>query len=66
MSFRKLQVSGFYRDVEIEGGDEPEYSELDETKESPVLVWKKQASSDEIVLYECHCYLDLDRFSGYR
>ena len=57
---RKLQVSGFYKDVEIEGSDD-EYSELDETKES-LSGLEKTGSSDEIVLYECHCYLDLEDF----
>ena len=58
---RKLQVSGFYRDVEIEGSDD-EYSELDETKET-LSGLEKTGSSEEIVLYECHCYLDLEDFA---
>lgn len=58
---RKLQVSGFYRDVEIEGSDD-EYNELEETKEK-LSGLEKTGSSEEIVLYECHCYLDLEDFA---
>ena len=57
---RKLQVSGFYRDIEIEAG-EGAYSELDETKEE-LSGMERSGYSDEITLYESHCYLDLDAF----
>ncbi len=57
---RKLQVSGFYRDIEIEAG-EGEYSELDETKEE-LSGLERAGENEEVTLYECHCYLDLDAF----
>jgi hypothetical protein len=57
---RKLQVSGFYRDIEIEAG-EGAYSELDETKEE-LSGMERSGYNDEITLYESHCYLDLDAF----
>jgi hypothetical protein len=58
---RKLQVSGFYRDIEINGA-EPEYSELDDTKEELTGV-ERVGDYEEVTLYECHCYLDLDKYS---
>ena len=57
---RKLQVSGFYRDIEVEAG-EGEYSELDETKEE-LSGLERAGDNEEVTLYECHCYLDLDAF----
>ena len=57
---RKLQVSGFYRDIEINAG-EPEYSELDDTKEDLTGV-ERVGDYEEVTLYECHCYLDLDKY----
>jgi hypothetical protein len=57
---RKLQVSGFYDDVEIKGGD-GEQSDLDYTKEELTGV-EKVGSYEEITLYETHCYLDLEDF----
>ncbi len=57
---RKLQVSGFYRDIEVEAG-EGEYTELDETKEE-LSGLERAGDNEEVTLYECHCYLDLDAF----
>ena len=57
---RKLQVSGFYDDIEIKGGD-GEQSDLDYTKEELTGV-EKVGSYEEITLYETHCYLDLEDF----
>ena len=57
---RKLQVSGFYDDVEVKGGD-GEQSDLDYTKEELTGV-EKVGSYEEITLYETHCYLDLEDF----
>jgi len=57
---RKLQVSGFYDDIEVKGGD-GEQSDLDYTKEELTGV-EKVGSYEEITLYETHCYLDLEDF----
>ena len=57
---RKLQVGGFYRDVEVEVGD-GDYDELAERKEE-LSGLEKSGESEEVTLYECHCYLDLDSF----
>jgi len=57
---RKLQVSGFYDDIDIKGGD-GDQSDLDYTKEELTGV-EKVGSYEEITLYETHCYLDLEDF----
>ena len=57
---RKLQVSGFYRDIELEGSD-TEYNELEETKEDLSGI-ERTGEDSQITLFECHCYLDLEDF----
>lgn len=57
---RKLQVSGFYRDVDVETG-EGETNELEETKEELAGV-ERAGENTQVTLYECHCYLDLEDF----
>ena len=61
---RKLQVIGTYRDIEIE--DSPNLSDelndqVDKIKQQTPSV---SLDSDEVVLYECHCDLDLPEFNG--
>ena len=57
---RKLQVNGFYRDIELEGSS-GEYDDLEEIKED--LSGIERAGDDtQITLFECHCYLDLEDF----
>jgi len=58
---RKLQVNGFYRDLEVNPG-EGEYDELKEAKEE-LSGLEKSGSYEELVLYECHCYLDIEDFA---
>ena len=58
--FRKLQVSNFYRDIEIQSG-RASRDEVDDTKESITGVYA-QGDYEEIQLFECHCYLDLEKF----
>ena len=57
---RKLQVSGFYRDIELEGSD-TQYNELEETKEDLSGI-ERTGEDSQITLFECHCYLDLEDF----
>ena len=57
---RKLQVNGFYRDIEIKSG-KASRDEVDDTKESITGIYA-QGDYEEIQLYECHCYLDLEKF----
>jgi len=55
---RKLQISGFYSDIDIKGGDF-EQSELQDVKEDLTGI-EKSGNNEEITLYECHCFLDLE------
>ena len=57
---RKLQVSKFYRDIEIKAGNEST-DDVKETKESITGI-NPQGDYEQIVLYECHCYLDIEKF----
>ena len=59
-ALRKLQVSGFYKDVEITGG-QSDVDEVTTTKESITGI-ESSGETDEVTLYECHCYLDLEKF----
>ena len=58
---KRLQVSGFYRDVELgkpyAGGKDIIQDRLDSIRgvEMPV-------DPEEYVVYECHCYLDIEGF----
>ena len=58
---RKLQVNKFYRDIEIKSG-KAQRDEVDDTKESITGVYA-QGDYEEIQLFECHCYLDLEKFA---
>jgi len=55
---RKLQVSGFYKDVDVQADEESAESEIQEAYDK--LEGRESTGSDEeTTLYECHCYLDL-------
>jgi hypothetical protein len=58
---RKQQVSGFYRDIELE---EPAEMERDQIKEKTDKISGIEPSSepDDYTLYEIHTYLDLEGF----
>ena len=58
---RKQQVSGFYRDIELE---EPTEMERDQIKEKTDKISGIEPSSepDDYTLYEIHTYLDLEGF----
>ena len=58
---RKLQVSGFYRDIEVQSG-KPQRDDVDDTKESITGIYP-QGDYEEVQLYECHCYLDIGQFA---
>tara|TARA_R100000315_G_C5235708_1_gene147873 strand:+ start:491 stop:2959 length:2469 start_codon:yes stop_codon:yes gene_type:complete len=60
---RKLQVSGFYRDVNIMPMAADERSEITEAYDKIEGTSPTYAENDqEITLLECHCYLDLETF----
>ena len=58
---RKLQVSKLYRDIEIKSG-KAERDEVDDTKESITGIYA-QGDYEEVQLFECHCYLDLEQYA---
>ena len=57
---RKLQVSGFYKDIDL---GTPAYTESEVTEEKQDLSGESTTNKDEIfTLLECHVELDLDGF----
>ena len=58
---RKLQVNGFYLDLEIPDESDPE---ADEVRKAYDEISGREAAGDseEVTLYECHCYLDLEEY----
>ena len=58
---RKLQVNGFYRDLELP--DETD-SEADEVRKAYDELEGRESAGDneEVTLYECHCYFDLEEY----
>jgi len=58
---RKQQVSGFYRDVDL---GEPAENERDQIQErlDDISGREPTGDSEEYVLYECHCNLDIEGF----
>jgi hypothetical protein len=58
---RKLQLSGFYRDIEIRGSSASAADEIVDKYDE--IEGKSQTDNDEeVTLYECHCFLDLDEY----
>lgn len=59
----KLQLSGFYRETDIDGNMESEdYSEIQETVDKAQGVQMSGSGSEEVTLYEVHTSLDLEGF----
>jgi len=57
---KKLQASGFYRDVEIQTGESPDqYSEVDDEIEKLTGIQDSYDDSEVAVLYEIHTNLDI-------
>jgi len=58
---KRLQANGFYRDIDV---GKPQFSDSDPIKEKMDKISGMEPSSepDEYVLYETHCYLDLEGF----
>jgi len=59
---KKLQAIGFYRDVEIDYGDNKQYSDVDTEKEKLEGIEPGYDDGEVSVLYEVHCNLDLEGF----
>ena len=58
---RKLQVSGFYKDMELKGGLTEDSSPIDE-KYDEIEGKSTNSYEEEFTLYECHCYFDLEEY----
>ena len=59
----KLQLSGFYRETDIDGNMESEdYSEIQESVDKAQGVQMSGSGSEEVTLYEVHTSLDLEGF----
>ena len=58
---RKLQVKGFYKEIDISKDSEEPNNEIKKAYEKLEGV-SPANDSDEVILYECHCYLDLDEY----
>ena len=59
----KLQLSGFYRETDIDGNMESDdYSEVQESVDKAQGVQMSGSGSEEVTLYEVHTSLDLEGF----
>jgi|TARA_R100000750_G_scaffold30276_3_gene19301 hypothetical protein len=59
---RKLQASGFYRDIELIPSEEPQTSVTEKVDELEGLQPTAYSSSDIMTILECHIDLDLSGF----
>lgn len=58
---RKQMVTGFYREVELTGPTEPDRSGIEERTDKITGI-EPAGDPKDYILWECHCYLDLDGF----
>jgi len=58
---RKQQVTGFYRDVELTGPTEADRGDIEE-KIDRISGIEPSGDPQDYVLWECHCYLDIEGF----
>lgn len=58
---RKLQISGFYRDIDL---GKPSLNEIDTIREKKdeITGVERPAETEQYVVHEVHCYLDLEGF----
>ena len=59
---KKLQMSGFYMDIDLTGSDDDESSEVKEEIEELTGIQDTYGDSEISVLYEVHCNLDLEGY----
>ena len=57
-NLRKQQVTGFYRDIEMQPPAEPMRDQIEE-KTDKITGMEPSGDTEEYTLYECHCYLDI-------
>ena len=58
---RKMQLGGVYADVKITDGGSTEYSAIQEEYDRLEGI-ERTSTDEEVTIYECHCYLDLEEF----
>lgn len=58
---RKMQLGGIYADVDITDGGSTEYSAIQEEYDRLEGI-ERTSTDEEVTIYECHCYLDLEEF----
>jgi len=58
---RKMQLNGFYEDLEINEGSSQQYSQIQEQYDEMQGV-QRTGVDKEVTVYECHCYLDLEEY----
>ena len=58
---RKMQVSGFYLDMDKEGGS-PDNSDSITDAYDDIEGRSPTGTDEQFTLYECHCFLDLDEY----
>ena len=55
----KLQLSGFYEEIDITEGGTQSYSQIQEQYDK-MSGQQRTGPDEEVTIYECHCYLDLE------
>ena len=58
---RKMQLNGFYEEMDINEGGTQQYSQIQEQYDM-MSGQQRTGPDDDLTIYECHCYLDLEEF----
>ena len=58
---RKMQLNGFYEEMDINEGGTQQYSQIQEQYDK-MSGQQRTGPDDDLTIYECHCYLDLEEF----
>ena len=58
---RKMQLTGFYEDIDITETSTQSYSQIQEQYDKMEGA-QRTGPDEEVTIYECHCYLDLEEF----
>ncbi len=58
---RKMQLNGFYEEMDINEGGTQQYSSIQEQYDK-MSGQQRTGPDTDLSMYECHCYLDLEEF----
>jgi len=58
---RKMQLNGFYEEMDINEGGSQQYSQIQEQYDK-MSGQQRTGPDNDLTIYECHCYLDLEEF----